>query len=69
LTLEGGEEFFFFIKILFARSKYTHFSTGKYKNCSWSTNLPAETLVVRGGHGTITAGYGRYSSEKMGVRS
>jgi hypothetical protein len=33
---------FFFYKNLFARSKYTHFSTGKYKNCSWSTNLPAE---------------------------
>jgi hypothetical protein len=34
--------FFFFYKNLFARSKYTHFSTGKYKNCSWPTNLPAE---------------------------
>jgi hypothetical protein len=34
--------YFFFNKNLFARSKYTHFSTGKYKNCSWSTNLPAE---------------------------
>jgi hypothetical protein len=33
---------FFCYKNLFARRKYTHFSTGKYKNYSWSTNLPAE---------------------------
>jgi hypothetical protein len=40
--------FFFFWKNLFARCKYTHCSTGPYKNCSCSTNFLQNTRCARG---------------------
>jgi hypothetical protein len=40
--------FFFFCKNLFAMCKYTHFSTGQYKNCFWSTNFLQNTRCARG---------------------
>jgi hypothetical protein len=48
--LQGLSFILFFYKNLFARSKYirVHLSTGQYKNCSWSTNLPAEHWLCEG---------------------
>jgi hypothetical protein len=33
---------------IYLQDVYLHFSTGQYKNCSWSTNLPVEHSLCEG---------------------
>jgi hypothetical protein len=51
-------------KNLFARCKYTHFSTGQYKIVPVQPIYLQNTRCARG-HGATPSGDGRYSSEKM----
>jgi hypothetical protein len=56
--------FFFFNKIYL---KYVNTLTTVLDNTKIVPGQPisCRTLAVRGGHGTTSSGYGRYSSEKM----
>jgi hypothetical protein len=47
LCMTGSGVICFVCKNLFAMCKYTHFSTGQYKNCSWSTNFLQNTRCAR----------------------
>jgi hypothetical protein len=56
--------FFFFCENLFARCKYTHFSTGHYKIVPGQPIYLQNTHCARG-HGATSSGDGKHSSEKM----